>query len=174
MPSNKIILECISLLASAIHHVNMNARSRHIAAQVEGMVHGAQVEDAAHEIKQWREIASLLKEIGDLFANTAAATGDASKSRTGTLLSKSILEDEMKRLALIEVTSSSPNSVASDPFAPTFEVMPSAGGYTATIAMREGSVVYLVNATGPRSNAVKVSAAGLLPVLVEPLVEIPQ
>ena len=46
--------------------------------------------------------------------------------------------------------------------------------YTATIAMREGSVVYLVNATGPRSNAVKVSAAGLLPVLVEPLVEIPQ
>ena len=61
-----------------------------------------------------------------------------------------------------------------DPFAPTFEVSPSAGGYTATIAMREGSVVYLVNATGPRSNAVKVSAAGLLPVLVEPLVEIPQ
>lgn len=61
-----------------------------------------------------------------------------------------------------------------DPFAPTFEVTPSAGGYTATIAMREGSVVYLVNATGPRSNAVKVSAAGLLPVLVAPLIEIPQ
>ena len=65
-------------------------------------------------------------------------------------------------------------SPSADPFAPTFEVSPSAGGYTATIAMREGSVVYLVNATGPRSNAVKVSAAGLMPVLVGPLVEIPQ
>lgn len=64
-------------------------------------------------------------------------------------------------------------SPSADPFAPTFEVTPSAGGYTATIAMREGSVVYLVNATGPRSNAVKVSAAGLLPVLVAPLTEIP-
>lgn len=64
-------------------------------------------------------------------------------------------------------------SPAADPFAPTFEVTPSAGGYTATIAMREGSVVYLVNATGPRSNAVKVSAAGLSPVLVAPISEIP-
>lgn len=64
-------------------------------------------------------------------------------------------------------------SPSADPFAPTFEVTPSAGGYTATIAMREGSVVYLVNATGPRSNAVKVSAAGLSPVLVAPLTEIP-
>lgn len=62
---------------------------------------------------------------------------------------------------------------SADPFAPTFEVTPRAGGYTATIAMREGSVVYLVNATGRRSNAVKVSAAGLLPVLVAPLTEIP-
>ena len=65
-------------------------------------------------------------------------------------------------------------SPSADPFAPTFEVSPSAGGYTATIAMREGSVVYLVNATGPRSNAVKVSAAGLLPILVAPLIEISQ
>ena len=65
-------------------------------------------------------------------------------------------------------------SPSADPFAPTFDVTPSAGGYTATIAMREGSVVYLVNATGPRSNAVKVSAAGLLPVLVAPLIEISQ
>ncbi|PHV13814.1 hypothetical protein CSQ90_26670 [Janthinobacterium sp. BJB303] len=65
-------------------------------------------------------------------------------------------------------------SPSADPFAPTFEVTPSAGGYTATIAMREGSVVYLVNATGPRSNAVKVSAAGLLPILVAPLIEISQ
>ena len=65
-------------------------------------------------------------------------------------------------------------SPSSDPFAPTFEVSPSAGGYTATIAMREGSVVYLVNATGPRSNAVKVSAAGLWPVLVAPILELPQ
>ncbi len=63
-------------------------------------------------------------------------------------------------------------SPIADPFAPTFEVTPSAGGYTATIAMREGSVVYLVNATGPRSNAVKVSAAGLSPVLVAPISEI--
>ncbi|MDN2710642.1 hypothetical protein O0880_14550 [Janthinobacterium sp. SUN118] len=65
-------------------------------------------------------------------------------------------------------------SPSADPFAPTFEVTPSAGGYTATIAMREGSVVYLVNATGPRSNAVKVSAAGLLPILVAPVLEISQ
>ena len=63
---------------------------------------------------------------------------------------------------------------ANDPFAATFEVTRSPAGYTATIAMREGSVVYLVNATGPRSNAVKVSAAGLLPILVAPLIEIPQ
>lgn len=101
MPSNKIILECISLLASAIHHVNMNARSRHIAAQVEGLVHGALIEDAAHEIKQWREIASSLKELGGLFANTASATGNANPPSTGALLSKSILEDEMKRRGVL-------------------------------------------------------------------------
>ncbi|MDO8065598.1 hypothetical protein [Janthinobacterium sp. SUN206] len=65
-------------------------------------------------------------------------------------------------------------SLSADPFAPTIEVRPTAGGYTATIAMRESSVVYLVNAAGPRSNAVKVSAAGLLPILVAPLIEIPQ
>ena len=64
-------------------------------------------------------------------------------------------------------------SPSADPFAPTFEVTPSPGGYTATIAMREGCVVYLVNATGPRSNAVKVSETGLLPVLVAPISEIP-
>lgn len=93
---------------------------------------------------------------------------------TGGLLSTSILEDEMKRRGLIEATSSSASSVASDPFAPTFEVLPSATGYTATITLRAGSVVYLVNATGPRSNAVKVSAAGLLPVLVGPVAEIPR
>jgi hypothetical protein len=101
MPSNKIILECISLLASAIHHVNMNARSRHIAAQVEGLVRGALIEDVAHEIKQWREIASSLKELGDLFANTASATGNANPPPTGALLSKSILEDEMKRRGVL-------------------------------------------------------------------------
>lgn len=67
---------------------------------------------------------------------------------TGGLLSKSILEDEMKRRSLIEPTSLSANSAASDPFAPTFEVLPSATGYTATITLREGSVVYLVMPQG--------------------------
>ncbi|PHV25832.1 hypothetical protein CSQ93_21685 [Janthinobacterium sp. BJB426] len=78
---------------------------------------------------------------------------------------------EPQRPTAITPTAVSPSA---DPFAPTFEVTPSAGGYTATIAMREGSVVYLVNATGPRSNAVKVSAAGLLPILVAPVIEISQ
>lgn len=96
----------------------------------------------------------------------------ASQAAANSHLSKSILEDEMKRRGLIESSSSSPKSVAFDPFAPTFELLPSATGYTATITLREGSVVYLVNATGPRSNAVKVSDAGLLPVLVAPISEI--
>lgn len=98
-----------------------------------------------------------------------------SPAPTSGLLSKSILEDEMRRRGMLTASTALPaQPPIFDPFAPTFEVIPGAGGYTATIAMREGSVVYLVNATGPRSNAIKVSAAGLLPVLVEPLVEIPQ
>lgn len=59
-----------------------------------------------------------------------------------------------------------------DPFAPTFTVDLKDGKLFAAIDLRPGSVVYLVNATGPRSGAVKLSADGSKHVLVHPLVEI--
>ena len=79
----------------------------------------------------------------------------------------------VERIAATQCAIPSVAPDAPDTFAPTFEVAPSATGYAANITMREGAVVYMVNATGPRSNAVKLSPAGIAQVLLAPLVELP-
>ncbi|PLY41191.1 hypothetical protein CSZ94_17345 [Janthinobacterium sp. ROICE36] len=169
MPSNKIILECISLLASAIHHVNMNARSRHIAAQVEGMVRGAQIEADTLEIKQWCEIASSLKGINDLFVNAVAATGGASPSPTSA--AKETLATFADLAAT--VTAAAEKRFAADPFAPTFEMLPGKDAVTVKLYPRPGSVQYIVNVTGPRSSAVRMEGGLPSPILVSQVVESP-
>jgi hypothetical protein len=66
-----------------------------------------------------------------------------------------------------------PSNADKDPFAPTFEVSECDGGFAAKINVRVGTVAYLVNATGPRSSAVRISAGQLSHVLVAPVLEIP-
>lgn len=63
---------------------------------------------------------------------------------------------------------------AFDPFAPVFQLDgDGAGGKLGvTITLKPGTVVYLINATGPRSNAITYSADGPKHVLVRPVVEI--
>lgn len=70
------------------------------------------------------------------------------------------------------VSAAATTPVGGNPFAPVFEVDMKDGKLVATINLKPGSVAYLVNATGPRSSAVRISADGSKHVLVHPLVEI--
>lgn len=80
--------------------------------------------------------------------------------------------DVVERIAATQCAIPAIAPDAPDPTAPTFEVAPSATGYATSITMREGTAVCMVNATGPRSNAVKLSTAGIAQVLLAPLVEL--
>jgi hypothetical protein len=67
-----------------------------------------------------------------------------------------------------------PKQAAFNPFAPVFELDSDGadGKLVVTITLKPGTVVYLINATGPRSNAITYSADGPKHVLVRPVVEI--
>lgn len=183
MISNKILADAILQLAGAIHEINMNARSRSIAAHVEGFVRSAVIEEAAQEIKEWREIASSLSKLGDLFTGTLIAagskvampqtdrrddkkanetTGDAMHHKGQDGLVQSTIAAFNSSAAA--VTAAAEKRFAANPFAPTFEVLPGESEITIRLYPRPGSVQYLVNVTGPDSSGVKFEAA--LPKIV--------
>ncbi len=196
MISNNVLADAILQLASAIHHINMNARSCNIATQVECLVLNAMSEDIAKEINQWQEMLASLKKISDACAQSGgASSGTAAASPVADDTQALSLAELRKHTALLEVLGKQGDAASEgiavrcdaplrvkpataparvDPFAPVFELDGDGadGKLGVTITLKPGTVVYLVTASGPRSNAITYSAAGPRHLLVRPVVEI--
>lgn len=230
MVSNEVLAKAVLQLANAIHHVNMNNASRSIASNVEGLVHGAQLQDDLKELQQ--QLQAVLAEPGATDQAHAAqshvaaeqASADAAAEALRTILVNVISRNTLTSAATVielaetaakafkaglaafegattptmvydpaaglipsagvaetagstkvamadfaafaaAATAAADKRFAADPFGPTFELFAGEDAITAKLYPRTGSVLYLVNVTGPHSSAVKFEAA--LPKLVQ-------
>lgn len=147
------------------------------------------------ECKQARaDSAKLTEQIASLHA-FGSAVKSASEALTITSIPTLTLIELRKQTALLEVLGKQGDAASegiavrcdaplrakpvtapakADPFAPVFELDGDGadGKLGVTITLKPGTVVYLVTASGPRSNAITYSAAGPRHLLVRPVVEI--
>jgi hypothetical protein len=184
MVSNEILAEAVLHLASAIHHINMNDRSRSIAEYVRGIVQGAQQQDKAKELlaelKDLRASLTAMLQAAPIAADASAAPlcGVAAGATTADQAVQSAgerFEATLGRFAEFApaVTAAAERRFAADPFAPVFEVEPGVDVITIKLHPRPGSVQYVVNVTGPRSSALKVESGLPTPTLVAQVIETP-